>query len=294
MPRKRTTPVPQGSNAYKPALWEKLVVYITAVFIIGLVSWIVIRNQPFADPNIVVVLRVILSLAAASLGATIPGFLHISWERFGIGIRAGGALALFVLTYLLSPAVIPPQGPPKSTSLVLRMEQEGVQNTNTQQPKKGAGALFEFTLSNPGQGLASIDEIAVEVLDVIDDKWSLTQALVATYKYEARLDPDKRGRIPFANGFKYAPGEMDRFTVNLTSDREGYDYFIRIVVKWYDAALEQPRETFSDVMVARFPSSQSGDDGLTRDERGKRAEQQGERVAKHLEQVRSSLRKNGG
>jgi hypothetical protein len=45
----------------------------------------------------------VLSLATAVLGATIPGFLDIGWKGRGLAIRAGGALALFVLTFVYTP-----------------------------------------------------------------------------------------------------------------------------------------------------------------------------------------------
>jgi hypothetical protein len=37
------------------------------------------------------------------LGATIPGFLDMSWSGLGLAVRAGGALALFVLTFTYTP-----------------------------------------------------------------------------------------------------------------------------------------------------------------------------------------------
>ena len=40
------------------------------------------------------------------LGATIPGFLQVGWNGKGFAIRAGGALALFIATYLLAPSVV--------------------------------------------------------------------------------------------------------------------------------------------------------------------------------------------
>ena len=39
--------------------------------------YLVVRNEPFRDPNLVVIARTILSLSIAVLGATVPGFLNI-------------------------------------------------------------------------------------------------------------------------------------------------------------------------------------------------------------------------
>jgi len=76
-----------------------------AVFIVGFVLYLVERNQAFASPDLARALRIILSLAIGILGATIPGFLNVGYKVGGLVIRAGGALALFVITFFGSPQV---------------------------------------------------------------------------------------------------------------------------------------------------------------------------------------------
>jgi hypothetical protein len=49
------------------------------------------------------VFRVLLSLGAANLGSIIPGFIDIKWEIGELLIRAGGAIALFLVVYLINP-----------------------------------------------------------------------------------------------------------------------------------------------------------------------------------------------
>lgn len=96
-----------------PALWEKIVAAAVAVLIFLLVAWLAIRNQPFRDPNLVVFLRIVLSVAAAILGATIPGIFRFDWRGKGLVVRSGGALALFVASFVWSPTVVQsPSGPP--------------------------------------------------------------------------------------------------------------------------------------------------------------------------------------
>jgi hypothetical protein len=51
----------------------------------------------------VLVLRVTLALAAAAIAAGIPGFINV---EIGAGIRAGGALAVFLLVYAFNPPVL--------------------------------------------------------------------------------------------------------------------------------------------------------------------------------------------
>lgn len=53
------------------------------------------------------IFRTIMALAAAGFGATIPGFFHIELPIWQKGfIHAGGALAMFVLVYLINPASV--------------------------------------------------------------------------------------------------------------------------------------------------------------------------------------------
>jgi hypothetical protein len=49
------------------------------------------------------VFRIVLALAAAGVGALVPGFLEIRYKSM---IRAGGALAMFVIIYFVSPAAL--------------------------------------------------------------------------------------------------------------------------------------------------------------------------------------------
>ncbi len=93
-------------QTYQPQVWEKLVVYLAGLLFIGLIAFLVVRNEPIADPNFVVFIRIILSILTAAMGATIPGMLNVGFNRRGFVIRASGALALFVVTYLLTPTVL--------------------------------------------------------------------------------------------------------------------------------------------------------------------------------------------
>lgn len=97
----------QMTKATHVSGFERMLVAVTSVFIVALVAYLVIRNEPIADQNLVVMVRILISLAVSVLGAVIPGFLNVSWKGSGLAIRAGGALALFVLTFALTPQVLP-------------------------------------------------------------------------------------------------------------------------------------------------------------------------------------------
>ena len=87
----------------KPTSFDRVVATVAAAGIFGLVGYLLIRNEPINDPALMYALRLVLSFSAAALGATIPGFLNIRWTGNGFAIRAGGALALFLLTYIYTP-----------------------------------------------------------------------------------------------------------------------------------------------------------------------------------------------
>src|SRR3954447_14101887 len=89
-----------------PFQFDRIAATCAALVIVGLAVFLLIRNQEIADPRLFFVLRVVLSFSAATLGATIPGFLEMRWSGGGAAIRAGGALALFVLTFLYTPDLV--------------------------------------------------------------------------------------------------------------------------------------------------------------------------------------------
>jgi hypothetical protein len=91
--------------------FDRIAAVCAALVIVGLVVFLLIRNEEIADPRLFFALRVVLSFGAAVLGATIPGFLAVGWSGSGLTVRAGGALALFVLTYLYTPDLVTKQGP---------------------------------------------------------------------------------------------------------------------------------------------------------------------------------------
>jgi small GTP-binding protein len=103
----RITVNESGENmGYVAKTWEKVIVYLSGVAFMSLVGYLLIRNDPIADPNLVVVVRTILSLVVALFGATIPGMLRVDFSAKGLTIRAIGALALFVLTFVFTPNVL--------------------------------------------------------------------------------------------------------------------------------------------------------------------------------------------
>lgn len=97
--------------------FDRIVATCAALVVVCLGVYLLVRNEPIADPRLFLVMRVLLSFSTALLGATIPGFLEVGWSGTGLAIRAGGALALFVLTFLYTPnlVIVEGQNSPSST-----------------------------------------------------------------------------------------------------------------------------------------------------------------------------------
>jgi hypothetical protein len=76
-------------------------------YIFGVVFVVVLIVVALAVPNPTdfqyTVFRIVLALAAAGVAAMIPGFLQVTVSNW---IRAGGALAIFVIVYFYSPAAL--------------------------------------------------------------------------------------------------------------------------------------------------------------------------------------------
>ena len=97
--------------------FDRIAATLAALVIVGLMAYLLIRNEPIADARLFFGLRLILSFGAAVLGASIPGFLNIQWSGGGLAVRAGGALALFVLTYVFTPDLVKDQGSSDGTQI---------------------------------------------------------------------------------------------------------------------------------------------------------------------------------
>ncbi len=71
---------------------------------IGIVLWLAFRAETLNEQQFEI-LRIVLALAGGGVGAVIPGFLDVSMKAgTKLALRAGGALAVFVVLYFWSPA----------------------------------------------------------------------------------------------------------------------------------------------------------------------------------------------
>jgi hypothetical protein len=69
-----------------------------------LIALVVPEPKPFP----LFIFRVVLALGAGALGALIPGFIEVTFRNW---LRAGGAIALFVIVYLINPPELITEAP---------------------------------------------------------------------------------------------------------------------------------------------------------------------------------------
>ena len=82
--------------------WEKVSIFAFGiVFVVVLLLIAVFIPSPTEFQ--LFVFRVVLALSAAAIAALVPGFLHIQSHVFRNTIRASGAVAVFVIVYLINP-----------------------------------------------------------------------------------------------------------------------------------------------------------------------------------------------
>jgi len=79
--------------------WQKLAAVGCGVLFVSLMLVIALA-VPNPTATQWFIFRVVLALAAAGIGAVLPGLIVVSVSKF---VRAGGAIALFVLVYLSNP-----------------------------------------------------------------------------------------------------------------------------------------------------------------------------------------------
>jgi hypothetical protein len=86
--------------------WEKIAGFAFGITFVIVMLIIAIRF-PNPSPFQYVVFRVVLSLAASGVGGVLSGFLTVVFgDASKPWLRAGGALAVFVVVFLVNPAAL--------------------------------------------------------------------------------------------------------------------------------------------------------------------------------------------
>ncbi len=274
--------------------WEKIIAWTLTIGIVGLIIFLAIRNEPFQDPNMVIFLRLLLAVALGFWGGLLLGKMEIEGKVKSIFVRASGGLAIFVLSLVLTPKVISKlsfkndeSSQPKSTTFSIRFA-EYPKETPPDSDKFGLAQRFYLKLSNSHFGLATVDDVSVEVLGMLPNETGLTQAKIEPYKYDLTLNPQEKGVFSFAQNFKYSPGETDTLDLGLFTKEHGYDYIFRVVVKWVDEVTHEKHSTATEIAVASFPN-RIPNPMVTLEEAAYLQGEQAKRRNKKIEEIKTTL-----
>lgn len=105
------TPKPQATEPAPRRRLEIAAAFAFGCIAIGIVLWLAFRARTLSQPQFDI-LRIVLALAGGGVGAVIPGFLSVDMKpNAKLAVRAGGALAVFVILYFFSPAHWAPPSP---------------------------------------------------------------------------------------------------------------------------------------------------------------------------------------
>ncbi len=84
--------------------FEMGLAFLFGCMALAAVLWLAFRGGNVSDQQFEI-LRIVLALAGGGVAAVIPGFLDLNVKAgTKLGLRAGGALAVFVVLYFWSPA----------------------------------------------------------------------------------------------------------------------------------------------------------------------------------------------
>jgi hypothetical protein len=89
----------EAGESIGPKIWEKITAVVFGIIFVSVLLAIAIFI-PHPTQFQIFVFRVVLALAAGGLGAVIPGLIQVQAGPF---VRAGGAIALFVIVFWFNP-----------------------------------------------------------------------------------------------------------------------------------------------------------------------------------------------
>lgn len=171
------------------------------------VSILLILAISFSNPTPFqyLVFKTVLSLAAAGIAAMIPGFLQVNIATW---LRAGGALAVFVVVYFYNPAQLLVIQPKLDSKVQLVDYSIEYPESDVLVPE------IDVKLRNTGDQVAFIKRIVFDVLgeatfeDCNQPHYSLVEA-------SAKYDVDILGSRSKEISHSIKPADVDRFKVRV-------------------------------------------------------------------------------
>ena len=95
---------PRSAQPQPTRQLEMGLAFVFGCVALAAVLWLAFRAETLSEQQFEI-LRIVLALAGGGVGAVIPGFLDVSVKASTkLALRAGGALAVFVVLYFWSPA----------------------------------------------------------------------------------------------------------------------------------------------------------------------------------------------
>ncbi|MCI5218454.1 MAG: DUF1566 domain-containing protein [Candidatus Electrothrix sp. LOE2] len=128
-PDRKTKTPPEGELAQVLAVLEANTTLLAFLFGLCFVAALLVLAIWFPNPTAFqyTVFRITLALAAAGIAGVIPGMIRLTVHPgTALMIHAGGALAVFVMVYLLAPAKLPTEQPALSSLPPIKKEKSVV------------------------------------------------------------------------------------------------------------------------------------------------------------------------
>jgi hypothetical protein len=124
------------------------------------------------------------------------------------------------------------------------------------QNKFSQGGSLSFFLLNNNQSIAIVNEIKVIVHKTKKrepEKQPPKTAKVPEYQYLIELSPSAKEVIVTSETFKYSKGDMDKFTLEFESSKEGYDYEISVCISWFNIESGIMNQLTTPHEIVQFP-----------------------------------------
>ncbi|WP_269713956.1 DUF4019 domain-containing protein [Caulobacter sp. NIBR2454] len=165
------------SNVDKMLAFGFGVVFVSVILLIAVL-------QPNPSQFSYTIFRIVIALAAAGVGAVLPGFLEVTFRGW---LRAGGALALFAVVYFVAPAGLSPITSPLPPP-----------------PPENARAVAEAWLQKVDAG--ELDQAYTEMAGAFREKNALADVRTVVDGVRANLDPVVSRTLDATSGAVNPPG----------------------------------------------------------------------------------------